>query len=211
MKVIEIFESIQGEGPYSGNLVLFVRFAGCNLRCSWCDTKETWDSVGYEETVEEIVNDLDEFETFTKVSCVVLTGGEPGIQKDIDKLIEILKEKVTVQVETNGVTMTKLRNADCIVCSPKYEYSYRWDSTVTPDCIKLVADENLNEKWLEQVIENFEFQRGEPIVFSEDKIIIQPCDGPNYTESCAKVWELVRKYPTKCKAGIQIHKELGVQ
>ena len=71
--IIEIFTSIQGEGTHMGLVTTFVRFAGCNLTCPWCDTKESWDIANSKQmTVEEIVAQCD-------AARVVLTGGEPTL------------------------------------------------------------------------------------------------------------------------------------
>ena len=76
MKVIEIFESIQGEGVHIGKAVTFLRLAGCNLHCPWCDTKESWGDVGEEMTIAEILEKVNSYRS----SIVVITGGEPTIQ-----------------------------------------------------------------------------------------------------------------------------------
>lgn len=92
----EVFDSIQGEGVHVGRLATFVRLQGCNLRCTWCDTKQAWDPDGghgwsRDEIVKAIFHPL-----------VILTGGEPMTQ-DLRKLCEMLKiKKCEVHVETNG-------------------------------------------------------------------------------------------------------------
>ena len=95
--VSEYFESIQGEGNYSGVNSLFVRFHFCNLTCSWCDTKYTWfaDSGRFEpmtsEQLKEIINSH-------KAPHIILTGGEPTLYK-LDNLVVPGKK---FHVETNG-------------------------------------------------------------------------------------------------------------
>lgn len=100
--IVEKFLSIDGEGPSSGELATFIRFQGCNLRCSWCDTTYSWDKTSTCEVLssQEIYNYIKE----NKVNNVTLTGGEPLIQKNIDELLELLNEddKLTVHIETNG-------------------------------------------------------------------------------------------------------------
>lgn len=105
-KIYEIFQSIQGEGPYVGVRQVFVRFFGCHMHCSWCDTPESiGDTTGqYQEmTVAQV---------FTKIKAlwkdchsVSLTGGEPLLQVDlIARLIPLLKKaKMPVYLETSGV------------------------------------------------------------------------------------------------------------
>ena len=100
--IVEKFLSIDGEGPTSGELAVFIRFQGCNLRCSWCDTTYSWDKESISETLSanEIYNYIKENE----VVNVTLTGGEPLIQENIDELLVLLNsdEKLKIHVETNG-------------------------------------------------------------------------------------------------------------
>lgn len=100
-KVAEIFTSINGEGMYAGRLAVFVRFCGCNLRCSYCDTMWANEECEYrlmseEDIVDEVIR--------SGVKNVTLTGGEPLLQKDVDIVInKLLAEKdLTVEIETNG-------------------------------------------------------------------------------------------------------------
>lgn len=101
-RIIERFVSIDGEGPLAGELAVFIRFEGCNLRCSWCDTKYAWDgSVATEElTPQEIYDYIKQ----TGINHVTLTGGEPLIQPKIKVLLDLLVADKTllVHVETNG-------------------------------------------------------------------------------------------------------------
>ena len=100
MKVIELFLSVNGEGLKSGELATFVRFAGCNLRCPYCDTKYSYENPKYiEMSIDEIISKIESFKAYN----VTLTGGEPLIQKDIDILIKKLSDKgYRVELETNG-------------------------------------------------------------------------------------------------------------
>ncbi len=100
MRVIEKFISINGEGLRQGELALFIRFANCNLRCSYCDTKYSFDHPVYTiESIEELVN----YAKCQNVKNITLTGGEPLIQEGINELIMALrKEGFRVEIETNG-------------------------------------------------------------------------------------------------------------
>jgi len=97
MKVIEIFDSIEGEGKRMGQLATFIRLAGCNLRCSYCDTTYSYEEENaIEMTVEEIVSGV-------KYATVTVTGGEPLVHKDIKELMTALCLKgCHVNIETNG-------------------------------------------------------------------------------------------------------------
>lgn len=96
MKVNEIFLSIQGESSSIGKPTIFVRFTGCNLRCSYCDTKYAY-SEGIEMTIPEIMAKIDSF----GYKRVCLTGGEPLLQKGVQELLDNLKD-YEVSIETNG-------------------------------------------------------------------------------------------------------------
>lgn len=102
LPVIEKFISIDGEGPMAGALAVFIRFQGCNLRCQWCDTQYSWEEEPQTEflTVEEIWNYIKE----TGVKHITLTGGEPLLQTEIGRLLELLMKapEYLVHIETNG-------------------------------------------------------------------------------------------------------------
>ena len=101
-KVAEMFTSINGEGARAGQLAVFVRFKGCNLNCSYCDTQ--WanrENAGYTLMSAEEIRDRILAEG---VCCVTLTGGEPLLQPQIHELLCLLAEEpsLSVEIETNG-------------------------------------------------------------------------------------------------------------
>jgi len=102
MNVMEIYRSVQGEGTLMGVPTTFVRFFACNLRCSWCDTKYSW-SVREGGTWESIpAQELAERVHVLGAQHVVLTGGEPTLQKDLAQLARILQEQGHhLTIETN--------------------------------------------------------------------------------------------------------------
>ena len=98
LKVNEIFYSIQGESSYAGRPCVFVRLTGCNLRCSYCDTKYAYDE-GEELEVHDIIDKLAVY----KCDMVEITGGEPLIQNETPSLVyELLEKHYKVLLETNG-------------------------------------------------------------------------------------------------------------
>ncbi|MEM4083848.1 MAG: radical SAM protein [Thermoplasmata archaeon] len=112
MKVNEIFYSIQGEGVYMGIPMVFVRFTGCNLRCSWCDTKYAWEE-GKEMKIDEILAEIKKYKT----NWVCITGGEPLLQEDIYKFIDrLLNMGYKILLETNGsITLENLPCEDNLI------------------------------------------------------------------------------------------------
>jgi 7-carboxy-7-deazaguanine synthase len=98
MKVNEIFYSIQGEGKTAGVCTIFIRTMGCNLRCSFCDTRYAYEQ-GTEMSIQEILDELKKFPCHS----ICITGGEPLLQKDQQKLIErLLRKNYSISLETNG-------------------------------------------------------------------------------------------------------------
>ena len=100
MKVVEIFKSIDGEGIRVGYPVTFIRLAGCNLRCNYCDTKYSYEDEKFTEmTPQEIY--IQVYKLGGK--RITLTGGEPLIHKDVKVLVDLLIQKgYEVNIETNG-------------------------------------------------------------------------------------------------------------
>ncbi|OOB79105.1 MAG: radical SAM protein [Epulopiscium sp. Nele67-Bin002] len=100
MKVVEKFVSIDGEGPMAGELATFVRFEGCNLRCSWCDTSYSWDGESESLTASQIYDYI----ISTGINHITLTGGEPLLHEDIEVLLAKLSDNynLIVNIETNG-------------------------------------------------------------------------------------------------------------
>ncbi len=108
----EIFTSIQGESSYQGIPMLFIRFTGCNLRCAYCDTTYAY-SEGGKYTLNELLNTVNE----SDFDYVLLTGGEPLIQKDLISLLKGIKNK-KILIETNGsidISPFQLENTRLIV------------------------------------------------------------------------------------------------
>ena len=110
MVITEIFKSIQGESTRAGLPCIFVRLAGCNLRCVWCDTAYAFYG-GAKMTVDEVLRRVDELagrdagkpDSRPAISLVELTGGEPLLQEEIHPLAErLLAAGYTVMVETSG-------------------------------------------------------------------------------------------------------------
>lgn len=110
-KITEIFYSLQGEGFWTGTPAIFVRFSGCNLTCSWCDTNhEPREYLTQDELVQRL-------QTY---SCqrVILTGGEPTLQVSEDLIDALHEHEFFVHVETNGINPPP-SNVDWLTVSPK--------------------------------------------------------------------------------------------
>ena len=101
-KVVETFISINGEGQHAGELALFIRFAGCNLNCNYCDTRwANQPDVVYQEMTETEIKAL---VADSGVRNVTLTGGEPLLQPGMYQLLETVGSltDIRIEIETNG-------------------------------------------------------------------------------------------------------------
>ena len=192
--LVEIFESLQGEGRNSGRQCVFVRFAGCNLRCPWCDTSV---DERFSLTLDELLKEIERF----RVKNVILTGGEPTLQKGAAELVAALKRRGWwIAVETNGTNGVEeapwLEFVDYVACSPKAEF---------PDRLRLAeADEVRVVASSESVIEFCRIIRGR---IAAVDYYISPCDHdgrPDFATAKAVLAEL-----PDWALSVQLHKLLG--
>jgi 7-carboxy-7-deazaguanine synthase len=121
MVVNEIFHSIQGEGLLAGTPSVFIRLAGCPLRCVWCDTKYAWDAnEGEELPIPEIINRI----VHWPCRFVVITGGEPMVNPQLPDLAKALKERNKhITIETAGIKFVAGLACDLMSVSPKLSNS----------------------------------------------------------------------------------------
>lgn len=137
-ELVEIFESLQGEGRNMGRPCVFIRFAGCNLSCEWCDTDCR---KRFELTLKELMAELVQF----KSKSVILTGGEPTMVANMPELIAALKERgYWIGVETNGLESPPwLQFVDYVAVSPKAAFAERYESDealTSADEVRIVAE-----------------------------------------------------------------------
>lgn len=138
--VVEIFESLQGEGANTGMPCVFIRFGKCNLACSWCDTEFNrfrW------MRLSEIMRKVRSF----SAKNIIITGGEPTIQPKLTALLTHLKlAGYFLAMETNGLKPVAPQ-IDYIAVSPKAEYRerYRRRCIAFADEVRIVADGEMLE------------------------------------------------------------------
>lgn len=187
-KVNKIFYSIQGEGARVGTPQVFVRFSGCNLHCSFCDTDHA--SSYKEMTAAEIVAECRAIGNHC--ASVSLCGGEPTLQADAYLIAEFKRYGFFISIETNGLLPVPA-GVDYIVCSPK-----------TPK----IAPDNIAE--LRYVV-----RAGDkiPVPHKHAKhLFLSPCfDGeqPNI-DNIKHCIQLVQQYP-EWRLGMQWHKFIGIE
>lgn len=164
--VLEIFgPTIQGEGRVIGRKTMFVRTAGCDYRCSWCDSSFTWDSSAKDQikmmTAEEIYDELyriggDYF------NHVTISGGNPALIKGIQDLVDLFDEKgIHSALETQGSRFQPwMRQIDDLTISPKPPSSMMKPNLMTLDeVIEQCVPETLNLKGVVFDDKDFDFAR----------------------------------------------------
>lgn len=172
-KVVEKFVSINGEGKKAGMLAIFIRFAGCNLCCSYCDTMwANQKDVEYDLMTED---EIAKYVLEEGIKNVTLTGGEPLLQKDIDKLIAKLTGlSINVEIETNGsVDLEPFMN---ITPTPSFTMDYKLPGSLMED--RMNKD---NFRWLTKK-DTVKFVAGSKEDLLRTKEIIEEF---NLTEKCS--------------------------
>lgn len=152
MRVNEIFYSLQGEGFLAGVPSVFVRLAGCPLRCRWCDTKYAWDETsGAHYTVGKITEKVKRLES----RYVVITGGEPMINAELGELAARLKSAGKhITIETAGIAFVADVACDLMSISPKLSNSVPMDAELAED----YEDSSLDVAVLGELIDNYQYQ-----------------------------------------------------
>ena len=193
-RINDIFYSLQGEGHNTGRAAVFVRFAGCNLRCSFCDTEfDTYREMNDEEILAAISGYPARF--------VVLTGGEPTLQVD-EAFIELLHQHgYEVAMESNG-SRPAPRNLDWLTVSPKVRSEkLEVRSEKVADELKVVFDETTApESYLSLLTSHIS-----PLLY------LQPCDTGDAVRNeaiIARCVEYIKEHPW-WRLSLQTHKLVG--
>jgi 7-carboxy-7-deazaguanine synthase len=163
MQVLEIYQSKQGEGLWTGQPSVFVRFLGCRLRCRFCDTvyarsADDNDNVGADLTPEEIAGRI----LLLDLSHVVLTGGEPMLSPEIVELTQLLKEfDFQITIETSG-TIYHPVICDLMSISPKLRNTVPSDGD-----IEIIRDHD-QERSKPEVVQQFMLRYNYQLKFVSD-------------------------------------------
>ncbi|MBI4595593.1 MAG: radical SAM protein [Candidatus Tectomicrobia bacterium] len=171
LKVNEIFYSIQGESTFAGLPCVFVRLTGCNLRCTYCDTKYAYDE-GQDKTITEILESIGKY----NCSLLEITGGEPLIQSNMPLLVDrLIEKKYRVLIETNGSQdisplnpyAVKILDMKC----PSSQMSEQMDllnlSRISnQDEVKFVIGNREDYLWAKNICAYFELEERCQILFS---------------------------------------------
>ncbi|MCF8025116.1 MAG: radical SAM protein [Desulfobacteraceae bacterium] len=204
LSVNEIFFSIQGESLYAGRPCVFVRLAGCNLRCVYCDTRYAW-SGGREMQIREIVSAVRAY----RFPLVEITGGEPLFQKNTPELVKrLLDEKMEVMMETNGTFPIDRIPAGCIkimdIKCPGSGQSHKTDfdnigRLGESDQVKFVICDREDYEFARGIIDRY--RAGRPA----GQVLISPAAG---TVKPATVADWILKDRLNVRLQLQLHKIL---
>ena len=147
--LMEAFYTIQGEGFHSGRAAYFIRTAGCDVGCVWCDVKESWDENAHPKTaITDIIKDVEE----SKTDFVVITGGEPTMY-DLTELTKALKEiGMEIAIETSGAYPIT-GDIDWICLSPK-KFKFPLEENYSKaDELKMIIFNKSDFKWAAELKE----------------------------------------------------------
>lgn len=216
--VHSIFYTIQGEGPWAGEPTIFVRFAGCNLRCHFCDTDFQG---GTEYTAEALAAVLMAKADEHDCAAFVLTGGEPFLQPLPDLLAMMAPRDYEFQAETAGTVwpegLEEYANWNlAIVCSPKTPSVHNMIAHHS-DAWKYIirADELDDDDMLPILSTQIQGQRS--VIYrpdgeiNEGRIFVQPCDEGDPIKNAANTAAAVKACLEQgYRLSIQMHKIVGV-
>lgn len=195
LPVMELFYTLQGEGGNTGMPSIFLRLAGCDVGCHWCDVKESWVATDHELlSIQEIVDRLKEFNCVN----VVVTGGEP-LMYDLHALTSLMiLNGFKTFIETSGAyPLTGHWHWICI--SPKKTKPPIKDVLKNAHELKVVIYNNADFEWAESHLE---------MINQEAKLYLQVEWGKREVLS-HKIIEYIKKNP-KWNLSLQTHKYLEI-
>ena len=207
LRVNESFASVQGEGFWAGTPCYFIRLQGCDMRCSFCDSKDTWDlNGGTLMTFQEILDGIPD-----GIRHVVITGGEPTLHSNLPDLVEFLGSKGhRVHIETSGNHFDVLKRL--------YNPTWVWWITISPKRliptaeVLLLADEI---KWIIQTGQDLWrvdeiWEELEKLVDNPPLFYLQPvsCE-KEATDLC--IQHVLANADRDYRLSIQVHKYIEVR
>jgi 7-carboxy-7-deazaguanine synthase len=190
LQLAEIFYSIQGEGAWSGTPAVFVRLAGCNLACDFCDTDYSLKFFAGIADVVRMVRDAGR-----DCPMVILTGGEPLAQSEILELIDALRsDGRRVHIESNGTIFTPLPDDVWLCVSPKERVDVRMAARANE--AKLIVDGRVPEEHL--------------ALFPGLGVISLQPEG-NKPANIELALAYAKEHPSRFRLSLQTHKMIGVR
>ena len=194
--VMETFYSIQGEGLYQGHAAFFIRLAGCDVGCVWCDVKESWDAGAHQ--IRTVANLLEEVKS-SSTKIVIITGGEP-MMYDCSPLTSMLQAHgYRTHCETSGAYPIH-GNWDWVCLSPKKFKAPLVDNLQLATELKVIVFNKSDLNWAEEYAEK---------VNADCVLFLQP-EWSREKEMIPLITEYIQNHP-QWKLSLQIHKYMGVR
>ncbi|KAF1076912.1 radical SAM protein [Methanogenium sp. MK-MG] len=202
MNIIEIFSSISGEGLRQGLPATFIRCAGCNLQCAWCDTPES-QGAGTGMSIGEVVSAV----SAGMPRYVIITGGEPLLQKEeLTALLVALRDAgYCIEIETNGtLPFTDVQEFATV------SMDIKCPSSGEESDVALLADLRPEDSVKFVVMDRTDCLYAQKVIESHDiagTVFISPVWGGNYRE----IADFILEEGIEARFQLQLHKSIGVK
>lgn len=195
LPLMEDFYTIQGEGFYQGNAAYFIRLGGCDVGCTWCDVKESWDAAAHPMvSIKEMVSRAKK----SGSDIVVITGGEPAMYDLTELTASIQKAGLRTHIETSGAyPLTGTWNWVCF--SPKKFKAPDTSVYSNADELKVIVYNKSDFAWAEEFAEK---------VKSSCKLYLQP-EWSREKEMLPLLIDYVKAHP-EWKISLQVHKYMNI-
>ncbi len=193
--VMESFYTLQGEGFHTGRAAYFIRLAGCDVGCVWCDVKESWETTGYPVlSAAEITQKAVQFPG----RFAVITGGEPSLH-NLEDLIKKLKiNNFTTAIETSGTNEIK-GDPDWVCLSPKKFKAPLIENLTRANELKSVVYSKSDLDWIEQFV---------PLVSADCRLFLQP-EWSKRDGITPLIIDYIKNHP-EWQLSLQTHKYTGI-
>jgi 7-carboxy-7-deazaguanine synthase len=182
IEICELFYSIQGESSYAGYPCFFIRFAGCNLRCTYCDTRYAYEGEHQSYSMEQILAELEKYPGI----MVEITGGEPLLQEGVYPLFEqLLATDRIVLLETNGSislekvpeNIVKIMDVKCPGSSMHEKMNFdNFGFINQKDEIKFVISSRADYIWAKELVSTYDLPTRTTVTFSPVTSQIAPAE-----------------------------------
>ncbi len=216
LPIVERFHSLQGEGIHFGKSAFFIRLAGCNVKCPWCDTKESWSMISHpKETISQLAHEAAIAQT-NGAEFLVITGGEP-LHHNLNTLCEAIKTATTtknnqampIHLETSGVNEIS-GTINWITLSPKRHLHPRKSLLQICDELKVIIFQEEDLIFAEEMAEKSMLEKkktGPKEKSRKPHLFLQP--GWNSQEGKKLAIEYIKSHP-KWRLSLQGHKLIGI-
>ena len=202
LPVMEAFYTLQGEGFHQGKAAYFIRLAGCDVGCFWCDVKESWDvSAHLQKTIEQIIEEAKQaiYNNSSAINPIfVITGGEPLLH-DLDNLTSQLNEQgFKTHLETSGSSLLS-GNWNWICLSPKKFKKPLPEIFAVANELKMVIYNKSDFKWAEENASQ---------VSSQCKLYLQP-EWSKAEQITPLIIDYIKAHP-RWQLSLQVHKYINI-